>query len=208
MIDFYFSNTPNGRKVRLFMEESQLPHRVVPVSISKRENFKPEFLAISPNNKIPAIVDHAPADGGGPLPIFESGAILIYLADKIGRFIPMDMRGRVEVLKWLFWQVGGLGPMGGQIEHFNLYAKERVPYALERYQKETRRLFGVLDRRLGESQYVAGSEYSIADIACHPWIAPYRDLLQDLDEFKNLKRWYETILAHPAAQRVYEGVHH
>ena len=172
MIDFYFAPTPNGLKLRLFLEEAQLPHRVVRVHLSKREQFRPEFLAISPNNKIPAIVDHEPRDGGAPLAMFESGAIMLYLAEKIGRFIPTDVRARAEVLQWLFWQVSGLGPMGGQIEHFNLYATERVPYAIERYTRETRRLFGVLDRRLDGREFIAG-EHSIADIACYPWIVPH-----------------------------------
>jgi GST-like protein len=206
MIDFYFAPTPNGLKLRLFLEEAQLPYRVIRVYLSKREQFRPEFLAISPNNKIPAIVDHEPRGGGGaPITVFESGAIMLYLAEKIGRLIPTDVRGRTEVLQWLFWQVSGLGPMGGQIEHFNLYATEQVPYAIERYTRQTRRLFGVLDRRLEGREFIAG-EFSIADIACYPWIVPYEVLGQNLEEFPNLARWFETIRARPATIRTYAGV--
>lgn len=205
MIEFYFAPTPNGLKLRLFLEEAQLPYRAVRVHLSKREQFRPEFLAISPNNKIPAIVDHEPADGGPPLAMFESGAIMLYLADKVGRLIPTDMRRRAEVVQWLFWQVSGLGPMAGQIEHFNVFAKERVPYAIERYTRETRRLFGVLDRRLDGREFIAG-EFSLADIACYPWIVPHAVLGQTLEEFPNLARWFATIRARPATIRAYEGV--
>lgn len=205
MIDVYFSPTPNGLKIRLFLEETGLPHRLVPVSLSKGEQFKPEFLAISPNNKIPAIVDHAPADGGPPLPVFESGAILIYLADKAGRLLPAAGRGRLEVMQWLFWQVGGLGPMAGQAGHFRFYAPEPVPYGIDRYTRETHRLYGVLDRRLADRDFIAG-DYSIADIACYPWIVPHAAHGQNLDEFAHLKRWFDTIAARPATVRAYEGV--
>ena len=205
MIDFYFAPTPNGLKVRLFLEEAELPCRIVPVNLGKGEQFRPEFLAISPNNKIPAIVDHAPVDGGAPLPLFESGAILLYLADKIGRFIPADARGRIDVLQWLFWQVGGLGPMAGQIGHFNVLAPEKVPYAIDRYTRELHRLYGVLDRRLAAREFIAG-EYSIADIACYPWIVPHTPHGQDLADFPNLQRWFATIAARPATRATYDGV--
>jgi GSH-dependent disulfide-bond oxidoreductase len=205
MIDFYFAPTPNGLKLRLFLEEAQIPYRAIRVFLSKGEQFRPEFLAISPNNKIPAIIDHEPRDGGAPLPMFESGAIMLYLAEKTGRLIPTDLRGRAEVLQWLFWQVSGLGPMAGQIEHFNVYAKERVPYAIERYTRETRRLFSVLDRRLAGREFVAG-EFSLADIACYTWIVPYAILGQKLEEFPNLARWFATIRARPATIRTYADV--
>jgi GSH-dependent disulfide-bond oxidoreductase len=205
MIDLYYAPTPNGLKLKLFLEEAGLAYRLIPVALSKGEQFRPEFLAISPNNKIPAIVDHAPSGGGAPISLFESGAILLYLAEKIGRFIPTDLRGRAQVLQWLFWQVGGLGPMAGQIGHFRVLAPEKVPYAIERYGNETRRLYGVLNKRLGDRDFVAG-EFSIADIACYPWIVPHRGHGQDLDEFTHLKCWFETIQARPATLRTYQGV--
>lgn len=205
MIELYFAPTPNGLKLKLLMEEAALSHRIVPVSLSKGEQFTPEFLAVSPNGKIPAMIDHQPRGGGAPLSIFESGAMLLYLAEKIGRFIPSDVHGRAEVLKWLFWQVGGLGPMAGQIGYFNVYAPQKVPFAIERYRKETARLYGVLDRRLTDREFVAG-EYSIADISCYPWIVPHQPHGQNLDDFPQLKRWFETIAARPAAIRTYDGV--
>ena len=205
MIDFYYSGTPNGLKIRLFFEETQLAHRVIPVSLSKGEQFRPEFLAISPNNKIPAIVDHEPAGGGAPISLFESGAILLYLADKSGRLMPTDLRARLDVLQWLFWQVGGLGPMAGQIGFFNVYAPEKVPYAIERYARETRRLYGVLDRRLADREFVAG-DYSVADIACYPWIVPHAGHRQNLDDFPHLTRWFTQVGARPAVVRAYAGV--
>ncbi|MFC3651775.1 glutathione binding-like protein [Dyella humi] len=205
MIDLYFAATPNGLKAKLFLEEAQLPYRIVPVGLSKGEQFKPEFLAISPNNKIPAIVDHAPAGGGEPVQLFESGAILLYFAEKIGRFIPQDIRGRSEVLQWLFWQMAGLGPMAGQIGHFNVYAPEKVPYAIDRYTRETSRLYGVLDRRLADRPFIAG-EFSIADIACYPWIVPHEAYGQNLAEFPHLKRWFESMATRPATMRTYEDV--
>ncbi|MCE5232783.1 MAG: glutathione S-transferase N-terminal domain-containing protein [Mizugakiibacter sp.] len=205
MIDLYYAPTPNGLKIRLFLEEAGLAHRVVPVRLSKGEQYKPGFLAISPNNKIPAIVDHAPAGGGAPLSLFESGAILLYLAEKTGRFVPADPRGRAEVSQWLFWQVAGLGPMAGQIGFFNVYAPQKVPYAIERYARETRRLYGVLDRRLADRAFVAGA-YSIADIACYPWIVPHAAHGQRLGDFPHLQRWFEAVAARPAVQRTYAGV--
>jgi GST-like protein len=205
MIDVYYWGTPNGLKIKLFLEEAELPYRIIPVDIGKGEQFKPEFLRISPNNRIPAIVDNEPADGGPPLSLFESGAILLYLAEKTGHFIPADVRGRAKVLEWLFWQVGGLGPMAGQNGHFNQYAPEKVPYAIERYTKETNRLYGVLDRQLAGRDYIA-DQYSIADMASFPWIVPHERHKQNLDEFPNLKRWFHRIRERPACQRAYVGV--
>ena len=205
MIDFYFSPTPNGLKVRLFLEETELPHRIVPVKLSRGEQLRPEFLRISPNGKIPAIVDYAPDDGGGPFALFESGAILIYLSEKTGRFMPGDLRGRMDVLQWVFWQVGGLGPMAGQIGHFNVFAPEQVPYAIDRYTREVHRLYGVLDRRLDGREYVAGA-YSIADMACYPWIVPHLAHGQHLADFPHLKRWFETIRERPGVRATYDGV--
>jgi GST-like protein len=205
MIELYFAPTPNGLKARLFLEEAQLPYRLVPVALSKGEQFQPDFLAISPNNKIPAIVDHAPADGGAPVTLFESGAIMLYLAEKSGRLIPHDLRGRAQVLQWLFWQMAGLGPMAGQIGHFNVYAPEKVPYAIDRYTNETRRLYGVLDRRLADRAFIAGA-FSIADIACYPWIVPHEAHGQDLAAFPHLADWFARMAARPAVLRTYEGV--
>ncbi|SFL18820.1 glutathione binding-like protein [Lysobacter sp. cf310] len=202
MIDLYFWPTPNGLKLKLFMLESGLAHRLLPVNIGKGEQFEPEFLKISPNNKIPALVDHAPADGGAPLALFESGAMLQYLADKIGRFLPSDARGRAQTLQWLYWQVGGLGPMAGQIGHFNIYAPEKVPYAIDRYTRETHRLYGVLDRRLAGRDYIADA-YSIADMACYPWIVPHASHGQSLQDFPELRRWFERMRERPAVQAAY-----
>ena len=205
MIDLYFSPTPNGLKVRLFLEEAELAYRTIPVSLSRGEQLRPEFLAISPNGKIPAIVDNAPTTGPAPLKVFESGAILLYLAEKTGRFIPADFAGRMDVLQWLFWQVGGLGPTAGQIGHFNVFAPEQVPYAIDRYTRELHRIYGVLDRRLAGREFIAG-DYSIADIASYPWIVPHAAHGQDLDEFPNLKRWFEAIAARPGTRATYDGV--
>ena len=205
MIDFHFSPTPNGLKVKLFLEEAELPHRVVPVSLSRGEQYRPEFVRISPNAKIPAIVDYAPAGGGAPLPIFESGAILIYLAEKTGRFLPSSARARLEVLQWLFWQVGGLGPMAGQIGHFNVFAPEKVPYAIDRYTREVHRLYGVLDRRLAGREYIV-DDYSIADMAAYPWIVPHAPHGQLLEDFPDLKRWFETMRERPGVRATYDGV--
>lgn len=198
MIDFYFWTTPNGYKVLLFLEEAGIPYRLIPVNISKGEQFKPGFLKISPNNKIPAIIDNDPVESNGPVTIFESGAILLYLADKTGRYIPYDTRGRAEVLQWLFWQVGGLGPFAGQNLHFVHYATDVLPYAINRYVSETSRLFKVLDKQLADGRdYIAGN-YSIADMASFPWINVYERLNQDLDDYPNLRRWHELIKNRPA----------
>ena len=204
MIDLHYWPTPNGHKVTLFLEEAALPYRIVPVDIGRGEQFRPEFLAIAPNNRMPAIVDHDPADGGAPVSLFESGAILLYLADKSGRFIPQDLRGRIEALQWLFWQMGGLGPMAGQNHHFSHYAPEKIPYAIDRYVNETNRLYGVLDNRLSDRPFLAGSDYSIADMASYPWIVPYERQGQDLADFPNLERWFRSIEARPATVRAYE----
>ena len=202
MIDLYFWTTPNGYKPLLFVEETGVPYTIVPVNIGKGEQFAPGFLRISPNNRIPAIVDDAPAGGGRPVSVFESGAILLYLAEKTGRFLPADVAGRTEVLQWLFWQMGGLGPMLGQNLHFSAYAPQKIPYAIDRYAKETERLYGVLDRRLADSEFVAG-DYSIADMAIYPWIVTLERKNGNLGDFPNLKRWFETIAARPATIRAY-----
>ena len=201
MIDLYYWTTPNGHKITIFLEESGLPYAIRTVNISKGEQFDVEVLEITPNNRIPAIVDHAPTDGGAPLSVFESGAILMYLGQKTGRFIPTDFRVRVQCVEWLFWQMGGLGPMAGQNHHFNLYAPERIPYAIDRYTKETGRLYGVLNKRLATREFITG-DYSIADMACYPWIQPERQG-QDMVAFPHLARWKEAIAARPAVQRAY-----
>src|SRR5271155_3969843 len=198
MIDLYYWTTPNGHKITMFLEESALPYRIVPVNISKGDQFKPEFLAISPNNRIPAIVDHAPKDGGKQISVFESGAILLYLAEKTGKFIGTDLRHGVEDFQWLFWQMGGLGPMAGQNHHFGQYAPEKIPYAIDRYAKETNRLYGVLDRRLKHREFLAGDDYTIADMASYPWVVPWKRQQQNLDEFPNLQRWFKLIAGRPA----------
>ncbi|WP_165670379.1 glutathione binding-like protein [Metapseudomonas otitidis] len=206
MIDLYYWTTPNGHKITLFLEETGLPYRIHPINIGKDEQFQPHFLKIAPNNRIPAIVDNEPADGDEPLSLFESGAILLYLAEKTGRFIPQDLRGRQEALQWLFWQMGGLGPMAGQNHHFNRFAPEKVPYAIQRYVKETARLYGVLDRRLADRAFVAGDDYSIADMAIYPWIVPHAYQEQDLDNFPHVKRWFQAIQTRPATVRAYDLV--
>ena len=203
MIDLYYWTTPNGHKITIFLEEAGLPYSIKPVNISTGEQFKPEFLRISPNNRIPAIVDNDPADGKGPLSVFESGAILQYLAEKAGKFLPADARGRSDVMQWLFWQMGGLGPMAGQNGHFNNYAPEKIPYAIQRYVKETERLYGVLDERLTGREFIAG-DYSIADMASYPWIVPHERHGQNLDDFPNLKRWFLALGQRPAVQGAYE----
>jgi len=202
VIDLYYWTTPNGHKVTMFLEEAGLDYRIVPIDIGKGEQFDPDFLKIAPNNRMPAIVDHAPAGGGDPISIFESGAILLYLADKTGRFIPPDLRGRTEVVQWLMWQMGGLGPMLGQNHHFKTYAPETIPYAIDRYVNETARLYAVLDRRLADREFVAGA-YSIADMASYPWIVPHERQGQDLNDYPNLKRWFETVGARPATVTAY-----
>ena len=203
MIDLHYWPTPNGHKVTLFLEETGTPYTLIPVNIGAGEQFKPEFLRISPNNRMPAIVDQAPAGGGAPVSVFESGAILVYLAEKTGKYLPKDLRGRFEVLQWLFWQMGGLGPMAGQNHHFTQYAPEKLPYAIDRYVNETARLYAVLDKRLADREFVAG-DYSIADMAAYPWIVPHQRQRQDLNHFPNLKRWFEAIQARPASVRAYE----
>ena len=203
MIELHYWPTPNGHKITLFLEEAGLPYRIVPVDISAGAQFQPDFLRIAPNNRMPAIVDDAPADGGAPVSLFESGAILLYLAEKTGRFIASDVRGRAEVTQWLFWQMGGLGPMAGQNHHFALYAPEKLPYAIDRYRKETARLYGVMDRRLADRAFLAGDDYSIADIACFPWVVPYAAQDQSLDDHPHLKRWFEAILGRPATKQAY-----
>lgn len=203
MIDLYYWPTPNGHKITMLLEEAGLPYTTKPVNIGKGDQFKPDYLEISPNNKMPAIVDSAPADGGAPLSVFESGAILQYLAEKTGRFMPADPRGRVTVMEWLFWQVGGLGPMLGQNHHFNRYAPNKIPYAIERYVNETHRLYGVLDRRLDGREFIAGRDYTIADMAAYPWIVPYEAQGMTLEEFPHLQVWFEAIRQRPATQRAY-----
>ncbi len=201
MLDLYYWPTPNGHKVTIFMEETGLAYRIVPVNIGRGEQFAADFLAIAPNNRMPALVD--PDVDGEPIHLFESGAILQYLAEKTGRYLPTDVRGRFTVLQWLYWQMAGLGPMAGQNHHFGRYAPEKIPYAIDRYVRETRRLYGVLDKRLAVSPYVGGAEYSIADMACYPWIVPHRDQQQDLESFPHLKRWFDEIAARPAVERAY-----
>jgi GST-like protein len=200
MIDLHYWPTPNGWKVSIALEELGLPYTVKPLNIGRGEQFTPEFLALSPNGRMPAIVDHAPADGGGPMPLFESGAILIYLAEKAGSLLPADLRGRHAVISWVMWQMGGLGPMLGQHGHFRLYAAEKIAYAIERYERETRRLYDVLDTQLARSEFVAG-DYSIADIAIFPWIITHKAQGLTLDDWPHVKRWFAHLRARPAVQR-------
>ena len=204
MVELHYWPTPNGHKITLFLEEAGLPYEIKPVNIGKGDQFKPDFLAISPNNRMPAIVDTAPADGGAPLSVFESGAILQYLADKTGRFLPADTRERFKVLQWLFWQVGGLGPMLGQNHHFSRYAPEKIPYAIDRYVNETRRLYGVLDKQLDGRAFLAGKDYTIADMACYPWIVPHEAQGMSLDDFPHVKAWFQAIHDRPATKKAYE----
>jgi len=203
MIDVHYWPTPNGHKVTIFLEEVGLAYTVKPVNIGKGEQFEPAFLKLAPNNRIPAILDHAPADGGAPLSVFESGAILTYLAEKTGKYLPHELRGRVRGLEWLNWQMGGLGPMAGQNHHFSAYAPEKIPYAIDRYVKETNRLYGVLDRQLALHPFVAG-DYSIADMACYPWIVQHERQGQKLEDFPHVKRWFEAMQSRPAVIRAYE----
>ncbi len=202
MIDLYYWTTPNGHKITLFLEETGLEYRIKPVNIGKGEQFDPAFLKFSPNNRMPAIIDHAPAEGKKPITVFESGAILLYLAGKTGKFIPADLRGQVECLEWLMWQMGGLGPMAGQNHHFAHYAPEKLPYAIDRYVKETSRLYGVLNKRLSDHQFICGKHYTIADMASYPWIIPERQG-QDMADFPHLARWHAEIRARPATTRAY-----
>ena len=202
MIDLYYWPTPNGHKITMFLEETNTPYTIHPINIGKGEQFQPDFLKIAPNNRMPAIVDHEPKDGGAPISLFESGAILLYLADKTGYFLPSDPRDRAQTIEWLFWQMGGLGPMAGQNHHFSAYAPEKIPYAINRYVNETNRLYGVLDRQLEGRDYVAGA-YSIADMAAYPWIVPYERQGQNLDDFTNLKRWFQAIHDKPATIAAY-----
>ncbi len=204
MLDLYYAPTPNGHKVTLFLEEAGLEYRLHRVDISKGEQFKPEFLAIAPNNKIPAIIDNAPADGGAPLSLFESGAILLYLAEKSGKLLSGELRERQVTLQWLFWQVSGFGPMLGQNHHFNHFAPQAVPYAIERYQMETQRLYGVLNKRLEKCPWLSGDRYSIADIATYPWVVSHERQRIDLDNFPAVSNWYERIKHRPATERAWQ----
>jgi GST-like protein len=203
MIDLYYWPTPNGHKIAMFLEEAGLDYTIHPIDISAGDQFKPEFLAFSPNNRMPAIIDRSPVDGGEPITVFESGAILLYLAEKTGRFLPADLRGRKTVTEWLFWQMGGLGPMAGQNHHFGTYAPEKLPYAINRYVNETNRLYGVLDHRLTGRPFIADDDYTIADMACYPWIVPWKRQQQNLDDFPNLRRWFEAVRERPATVRAY-----
>ena len=203
MIDLYYWTTPNGHKITIFLEETGLPYKVIPVNIGKGEQFKADFLAVAPNNRIPAIVDHKPAGGGEPISVFESGAILVYLAEKIGKFFGKDLRGRVATLEWLFWQMGGLGPMAGQNNHFSAYAPEKIPYAMDRYRNEVNRLYGVMNKQLANHEYLAG-EYSIADMASYPWVLPWERQGQNIEDFPHVKRWLDAIKARPAVVKAYE----
>ena len=202
MIDVHYWTTPNGHKITIFLEEAGLPYKLFPVNIGKGEQFKSQFLAISPNNRIPAIIDQAPADGGKPISVFESGAILLYLADKTGKFIAKDLRGRTATIEWLFWQMGNLGPMAGQYNHFGHYAMEKLSYAIDRYRNEVNRLYGVMNKRLADRAYLAG-DYSIADMACYPWVVPWERQAQNIADFPHLKRWLETIAAREGVKRAY-----
>jgi GST-like protein len=203
MIDLYYWTTPNGHKITIFLEETGTPYKIIPINIGKGDQFKADFLAVSPNNRIPALVDHAPKDGGKPISVFESGAMLVYLAEKTGQFLSSDLRKRTDAMQWLFWQMGGLGPMSGQNNHFSNYAVEKLPYAMDRYRNEVNRLYGVLNKRLADREFIAG-EYSIADMASYPWVVPHERQGQKIDEFPHLKRWLDTIAARPAVVRAYE----
>jgi GST-like protein len=202
MIELYFWTTPNGYKPLIFLEETGLDSTLVPVDIGAGAQFEPDFLKIAPNKRIPAIVDTAPAGGGKPISVFESGAILHYLAEKTGRFLPTEPAARADVQQWLFWQMGGLGPMAGQNHHFSNYAPEKIPYAIDRYVKETARLYRVLDTRLADRDFIAG-DYSIADMASYPWVVPCRNQGQDLADFPNLARWFAVVGAREAVKRAY-----
>ena len=202
-IQLHYWSTPNGHKITIFLEEAEVDYQIYPVNIAKGDQFKPEFLKISPNNRMPAIVDTAPADGGEAISVFESGAILLYLAEKTGKFLPDNLRDRNTVMEWLFWQVGGLGPMAGQNHHFNQYAPEKIPYACDRYVNETNRLYGVLNKQLATKEYIAG-KYSIADMASYPWIVPHKKQKQNLNDFPHLQRWFNNIASRPAVIKAYK----
>ncbi len=204
MIDLYYWPTPNGHKITMFLEETGLKYEIKPVHIGKGEQFEPSFLKIAPNNRMPAIVDHDPQGGCDPVSVFESGAILIYLGEKTGQFLPTELRPRAEVMQWLMWQMGGLGPMAGQNHHFNNYAPEDLPYAKKRYTDETNRLYGVLNKRLADREFVAGDFYSSADMASYPWVVPWERQGQNIEEFPHLKRWLEAIAGRKATKRAYE----
>ena len=203
MIDAYYWPTPNGWKISIALEEMGLDYKVVPVTIGRGDQFEDHYLEISPNNRMPAIVDHDPPGGGDPISVFESGAILIYLAEKSGRFLPTNMRGRMDVMKWLMWQMSGLGPMFGQAGHFQFYAPEQITYAQERYHTESLRLYGVLDSQLEGREYICGA-YSIADMACWPWVVTYKKQNIDLHAFKNVRRWYDHLKTRPGLRRGYD----
>jgi GST-like protein len=202
MIDLYYWTTPNGHKITIFLEETGLPYKIFPINIGKGEQFAKDFLAISPNNRIPAMIDHEPPGGGAPISVFESGEMLLYLAEKSGKFLSKDIRARTQVLEWLFWQMANLGPNSGQNNHFSNYATDKIPYAMDRYRNEVNRLYGVLDRRLDGRDYVAG-EYSIADMAIYPWIVPHERQHQNIADFPNIKRWLDAIFERPAVKRAY-----
>jgi GST-like protein len=202
MIDLYYWTTPNGHKITMFLEETGLKYKVIPVNIGKGEQFKPDFLAVSPNNRIPALVDHEPKGGGKPVSVFESGAMLVYLAEKTGKFLAASGAARYDAMQWLFWQMGNLGPMSGQNNHFSNYANDKIQYAMDRYRNEVNRLYGVMDTRLAGRDYLAG-DYSIADMACYPWVVPWERQGQKIDDFPHLKRWLEAIKAKPATERAY-----
>jgi GST-like protein len=203
MIELFYWPTPNGHKITLFLEEAQADYKISRVDIGKGDQFKPDFLKIAPNNRMPAIIDHNPADGGAPISIFESGAILWYLAEKTGKFLPSDARGKIAVSEWLFWQMAGLGPMTGQYGHFATYAPEKIPYAIDRYTRERQRLLGVLDKQLEGRAFITGDDYTIADMACYPWIDPYTKAPLDLTDFPDVVRWRAAIEARPATKRAY-----
>jgi GST-like protein len=203
MIELFYWPTPNGHKITLFLEEAGVEYKISRLDIGKGDQFKPDYLKISPNNRMPAIIDHKPADGGAPISIFESGAILWYLAEKTGKFLPSDTRGKVAVSEWLFWQMAGLGPMTGQYGHFATYAPEKIPYAIDRYTRERQRLLGVLDKQLKGRKFITGDEYTIADMACYPWIDPYTKAPLDLTDFPEVVRWRAAIEARPATKRAY-----
>ncbi len=203
MYELFYWTTPNGHKITMLLEELDLEYKVVPVNIGKGDQFEADFLKISPNNRIPAMIDHNPYEAEGDVAIFESGAILLYLADKHSQFIPKDTAGRANVLQWLFWQMANLGPMGGQNHHFVTYLDEPIEYAVNRYVNEVSRLYAVLDHQLKDNEYICG-EYSIADMASYPWVVPHKRQLQKIDEFPNLYRWFKTVRNRPATERAYE----